>query len=58
MKRRIAQAIGCGGIGAIHLPARHAGLIDAIDAEVQVLNRHLPYHESDHRRGLPPPLRE
>ena len=47
-----AQAVGCGGIGAIHLLARHIGLIDAIDAEVRVLKRHLPYHESDHVLSL------
>lgn len=37
-----------GGIGAIHLLARWTGLIDAIDRNVEVLKRHLPYHESDH----------
>lgn len=47
-----AQAIGCGGIGAVHLLARNVGLIDAIDAEVKVLKRHLPYHESDHVLSL------
>ena len=42
------RAIGCGGIGAVHLLARKIGLIDAIDAGVNVLKVHLPYHESDH----------
>ncbi len=42
------RAIACGGIGSIHLLARKAGLIDAIDDKVQVLKTHLPYHESDH----------
>jgi hypothetical protein len=42
------QAIGCGGIGAIHLLAQQSGLVDAIDRQVVVLDRHLPYHESDH----------
>src|SRR5215831_1656051 len=37
-----------GGIGAIHLLSRWTGLIDAIDRNVEVLKRHLPYHESDH----------
>ena len=41
-------AIGCGGIGAIHLLARHVGLIEALDRELQLLKVHLPYHESDH----------
>lgn len=42
------RAIGCGGIGAVHLLARKAGLIDLIDRQVQLLKAHLPYHESDH----------
>jgi hypothetical protein len=47
-----ARAVGCGGIGAIHLLARRVGLIEAIDAHVKVLKRHLPYHESDHVLSL------
>jgi hypothetical protein len=42
------RAIGCGGIGSIHLLARKTGLIDAIDRELALLKVHLPYHESDH----------
>jgi hypothetical protein len=42
------RAIGCGGIGAIHLLARKVGLIDLIDRQVELLKAHLPYHESDH----------
>jgi Transposase DDE domain group 1 len=42
------RAIGCGGIGAIHLIARSSGLIDAIDRNLHLLQAHLPYHESDH----------
>jgi hypothetical protein len=42
------RAIGCGGIGAVHLLARHVGLPRMIDGHVHVLKRHLPYHESDH----------
>ncbi|MBU0717685.1 MAG: IS1380 family transposase [Planctomycetes bacterium] len=38
----------CGGIGAMHLLAKRTGLRDAIDANLRVLKRHLPYHESDH----------
>jgi hypothetical protein len=47
-----ARAIGCGGIGAIHLLARRVGLIGAIDAHVKLFKRHLPYHESDHVLSL------
>ena len=42
------QAVNCGGIGAVHLMSRKIGLISALDEKVQVLKRHLPYHESDH----------
>ncbi len=42
------QAMGCGGIGAIHLLVQKIGLVDALDRKVQVLKRHVPYHESDH----------
>jgi hypothetical protein len=42
------RAIGCGGIGAMHLLARRVGLIDAIDRDLHLLKVHLPYHESDH----------
>jgi hypothetical protein len=41
-------AIGCGGIGAIHLLARRIGLIDAIDKRLCMLKMHLPYQDSDH----------
>ena len=43
-----ARAIGHGGIGSIHLLARHVGLVEAIDRELELLKVHLPYHESDH----------
>jgi hypothetical protein len=46
------QAVGCGGIGAIHLLAQRIGLVDALNQKVQVLKRHLPYHESDHVLNL------
>ena len=42
------RAIECGGIGAFHLLACNSGLVDAINENVQLLKRHLPYHESDH----------
>jgi Transposase DDE domain group 1 len=41
-------AIGCGGIGAIHLLAQRIGLVDAIDRRLHLLKLHLPYQESDH----------
>ncbi|MBV8577251.1 MAG: IS1380 family transposase, partial [Acetobacteraceae bacterium] len=37
-----------GGIGAMLLLARRTGLIAAIDHDLHLLKRHLPYHESDH----------
>lgn len=46
------RAIDVGGIGALHRVARHTRLVEAIDDRVQVLKRHLPYHESDHVLGI------
>jgi len=46
------QAVACGGIGAIHLLARQVGLPEAIDQNLHLLKRHLPYHESDHVLSL------
>jgi hypothetical protein len=43
-----SRGITHGGIGAIHVLARHLGLIDAIDDRLHLLKFHLPYHESDH----------
>ncbi len=43
-----SRGIGCGGIGAMHLLAVRVGLVEAIDRDLQLLKRHLPYHESDH----------
>jgi hypothetical protein len=43
-----SQAIGCGGIGAMHLLAGRSGLVEAIDKNLHLLKVHLPYHESDH----------
>jgi hypothetical protein len=37
-----------GGLGAMHLLAQRTGLIAALDQELHLLKRHLPYHESDH----------
>jgi Transposase DDE domain group 1 len=42
------QGLAAGGIGAMLLLARRTGLIDAIDHNLHLLKRHLPYHESDH----------
>ncbi len=42
------QAVGVGGIGAIHRMVRQTGLIEAIDERLELLKVHLPYHESDH----------
>ena len=41
-------AISCGGIGAFHMLAVNTGLAGKIDAALQLLKKHLPYHESDH----------
>ena len=46
------RAVNCGGIGAVHLLARHVGLARLIDRDIHVLKRHLPYHESDHVLSL------
>ena len=46
------QAVASGGIGAIHLLVRHVGLPEAIDQNLHLLKRHLPYHESDHVLSL------
>lgn len=42
------RAIDCGGIGAFHLLACNTGLVDAVNENVHLLKRYLPYHESDH----------
>ena len=42
------RGLSAGGIGVMHQVARRTGLIEAIDKDVHVLKRHLPYHESDH----------
>ena len=43
-----ARGLASGGIGAMHLLAARTGLIEAIDRELHLLKKHLPYHESDH----------
>jgi hypothetical protein len=41
-----------GGLGAVHLLAQRTGLVAALDQELHLLQRHLPYHESDHVLNL------
>jgi hypothetical protein len=40
------------GLGACHLLVQRLGLADAIDRELHLLKRHLPYFESDHVLNL------
>jgi hypothetical protein len=42
------QAVGCGGLGAIHHLVRDVGFAVGIDAELGILKRARPYHDSDH----------
>ena len=46
------RGLASGGIGAMHRLAQHTGLVDAIDRHVELLKKHLPYHESDHVLGI------
>jgi hypothetical protein len=46
------QGLHCGGIGALHLLVRQLGLADAIDRDLHLLKRHVPYFESDHVLNL------
>jgi hypothetical protein len=41
-----------GGLGACLLLVQRLDLADALDAELHLLKRHLPYHESDHVLNL------
>ena len=43
-----SQAINCGGIGAIHQMVQRCGLVEEINAKLNLLKIHVPYHESDH----------
>jgi Transposase DDE domain group 1 len=43
-----AHGLAAGGIGAMLLLAQRTGLIRDIDHNLQLLKKHLPYHESDH----------
>ena len=41
-----------GGLGACFLLVQRLDLADALDAELSLLKRHIPYHESDHVLNL------
>jgi hypothetical protein len=42
------EATGFGGLFAMHRLVTRLGLVKAIDADLELLKMHLPYHESDH----------
>lgn len=42
------EATCFGGVAAVHRLVSRLGLAEAIDAELELLKVHLPYHESDH----------
>lgn len=42
------QAIPYGGIGAIHQLTHNVGLVENINTNLRILQRHHPYRESDH----------
>lgn len=42
------DAMSFGGIGAVHRLVTKLGLPEALDERLELLERHLPYHESDH----------
>jgi DDE family transposase len=42
------RGLHCGGIGMVHLLVKQLDLADALDRELHLLKRHLPYFESDH----------
>jgi hypothetical protein len=42
------RGLSAGGIGALFLLAQKIELIEDIDRNLHLLERHLPYHESDH----------
>lgn len=47
-----ARGVNAGGIGAVHLLARRVGLIRALNQNLKLFKRHLPYFESDHVLNL------
>ena len=42
------EATPYGGLFAMHRLVSRLGLVTAIDANLELLKLHLPYHESDH----------
>jgi hypothetical protein len=46
------QGLHCAGLGAFQLLVRQLGLADAIDRDLHLLKRHVPYFESDHVLNL------
>jgi hypothetical protein len=46
------KGIAQGGIGVLHRLAKKVGLVKALDHNLHLLKRHLPYHESDHVLNL------
>jgi hypothetical protein len=46
------QGLHCGGLGAVHLLVQQLDLADAIDRDLHLLQRHVPYFESDHVLNL------
>src|SRR5512144_1818085 len=46
------DATSFGGIAAVHRVVARLGLPAAIDADLELLKVHLPYHESDHVLNL------
>lgn len=46
------DATSFGGIAAVHRLVTELGLPDRIDANLELLKVHLPYHESDHVLNL------
>src|SRR5262249_56915451 len=47
-----ARGLPAAGLGACQLLVQRLGLADAIDRELHLLQRHLPYFESDHVLNL------
>lgn len=47
-----ARGLHAAGLGACQLLVQRLGLADAIDGELHLLKRHLPYFESDHVLNL------
>jgi hypothetical protein len=47
-----SRGLDTGGIGAMHRLVKHVGLAQELDRRVEVLQQHLPYHESDHVLGI------